>query len=83
MLFVTGKGLSFFRRYETQNEVLLSQQAGQTPDGDHFVVMILSISQDIWATIRWVVGWRCVFGLLRYLDRPLKEVLQEATSPIP
>jgi hypothetical protein len=56
MLFVIGKGLSFFRRYETQNEALLLQQAGQTPDRNHFVVMILSILQDILAGVRWVGG---------------------------
>jgi hypothetical protein len=30
------------------------QQAGQTPDRNHFAVMILSIYQDVWATVRWV-----------------------------
>jgi hypothetical protein len=54
MLFVIGKGLSFFRRYETQNEVLLLQRAGQTPDWNHFVVMILYILQDIWVGVSWV-----------------------------
>ena len=46
--------------------------AGQTPDRNHFVVMILSIYQDIWVAVRGV-GLEIGKGYLYFLRAALTE----------